>query len=381
MIQGNYWEVVAEDGKAYPYRLQQYTALLSAAKTMDVRLTAEVGTTYAIMDRRLSLSNNGVSGGGMLAFVGWGALASDGGASGGNTPPNAANDSAYASVPGVTLNIAAPGVLANDTDADVPAQTIKAVAAAGGTTPGGGTYLLNANGSFSYTPPSAAFVGADTFTYRATDGQALSASAATVTITVAEPSPPSLGTPLDTFDRADQDNLNAGAPAGVSWSQTASSSSPANVQISGSQAIAAAIDLGGQAIWNAPAFGPKQYAAFTASAHEKSALILKATGGTTASPDTYIRVRYEAANGIVVSTLMGGSTAAVFVKQAAFPGSAGGTLSAAVDEKGLVTVFQNNAYKGGVQLPDVPAWKGSGRIGFQLQTQGATINDFRGGNL
>ncbi len=382
MIQGNRWEVVAEDGKPYPYRLSQYTALLPAAKTLDLRLTAEVGTTYPIMDRRLNLSNNGVSGGGMLAFLRWGALAPvgggvGGGAGGANQPP-VANADPYASVPGVTLNIAAPGVLANDTDLDV-SQTIKAVAASGATS-GGGTYALNANGSFTYTPPSATFVGADTFTYRATDGQALSAlPAATITITVAPPLAPSLGTPLDAFGRADSNNL------GGSWSQTASEGSLANVQISGEQAIAAAIDLGGLAIWSlggpASVFGPNQYAAFTTSAHEKSALILKARGGSLASPDTYIRVRREGSQ-IVVATLMGGSTAALFVRQAGFPaGSGGNPLSAAVDAKGLVTVFQGGSYVGGVQLPDVPAWKGDGRIGIQLQTQGATIDNFIGGNL
>ena len=384
MAQGNYWEVVAEDGKAYPFRLQQYTAMLSAAKTMDVRLTAEVGTTYAIMDRRLSLSNNGMSGGGMLAFVGWGALASGGGTGSGNggvnQPPVASAAGPYSSVPGATLNVSAPGVLTYVTDADVPPQPIKAVAASGAAIPGGGTYALNANGSFTYTPPSATFVGTDTFTYRATDGQALSAlPAATVTITVTAPTAPSLVTPLDTFDRPNSNNL------GGSWSQTASESSPINVQISGNQAVAATIDLGGQAIWSlggaASVFGPNQYAAFTSiGSLERSALILKATGGTVASPDTYIRVRLEGSQ-IVVATLMGGSTAAVFVRQAAFPAGSGSTLSAAVDAKGLVTVFRGGNYVGGVQLPDVPAWNGGGRIGFQLQTQGATIDNFSGGSL
>ena len=88
MIQGNYWEVVAEDGKPYPYPTHQYTALLPAAKTMDVLLTPRWRRRYAIMDRRLSLSNNGMSDGGMLAFVGWGALASGGGTGSGNGGAN-----------------------------------------------------------------------------------------------------------------------------------------------------------------------------------------------------------------------------------------------------------------------------------------------------
>ena len=49
-------------------------------------------------------------------------------------------------------------------------------------TPGNGSLLLNADGSFSYTPPTD-FSGADSFTYRANDG-ALSSDPATVTLTV-----------------------------------------------------------------------------------------------------------------------------------------------------------------------------------------------------
>jgi hypothetical protein len=377
MLQGNYWEVVGEDGKPYPFRLPQYTAMLSAAKTIDVRLTAEVGTAYPIIDRRLNLSNNGMSGGGMLAFIGWGPLASGPGVGGNPDGSNrlpVANPDPYDAVKGVALNIPAPGVLANDIDADAAlGQTVKAVAASG-VTGAGGMYVLNANGSFSYTPPSAAFTGQDTFNYSATDGQALSAAPAAVTITVAEPTAPALA-PLDAFNRADSTNL------GGSWSQAASSGSLANIQISANQALAAATDLGGQAIWNAPPFGARQYAAFSANALDKSALILKATGGTTTSPDTYIRVRYEAGRGIVVSTMMSGATAALFVRQAVLPGDPSGLLSAAVDERGVVTVFQGASYKGGVQLPDVPAWKGGGRIGIQLQTQGAMIDNFSGGSL
>jgi hypothetical protein len=56
-------------------------------------------------------------------------------------------------------------------------------------------------------------------------------------------------------------------------------------------------------------------------------------------------------------------------------------LSAVVDAKGLVTVFQNGGFLGGVQLPDVGAWKGKGKIGIQLQTVGGTIDNFSGGSL
>ena len=51
------------------------------------------------------------------------------------------------------------------------------------TGPTNGTLTLNANGSFTYTP-NANFFGSDSFTYRANDGFADSATAARSTITV-----------------------------------------------------------------------------------------------------------------------------------------------------------------------------------------------------
>lgn len=389
MIQGNHWDLVAEDGKAYPYPRKQYTALLSAAKTMDVLLTRSAGATHAIIDRRLSLSNNGLPDGGMLAFLGTGAVAAAGGAGDpgvdANLAPIAAPD-AYVSVPGATLSVESTGVLGNDNPTDGP--VLKAVAMSGATTRGG-TYSLNANGSFTYVPPPPAsatlFTGTDTFDYQATDG-AKASNSATVTIDVATPAAPTFPGTLDAFDRA------AATSLGADWAQIAATGSPPDLQIQATAGIgsakAATASLGGQAIWiknpGAGVFGPRQGASFTLGAiAENSALILKATGGTTpASPANFIRVRYEASGEIVVSTLVGGSNTAVYVRHAGFPAlGSTGTLSAAVDERGLVTVFQNGAYIGGVQLPDVSVWKGNGRIGIQLQTEGASIDDFAGASL
>ena len=66
-----------------------------------------------------------------------------------------------------TLNIAAPGVLANDRDPDSPAAFLgrRAVRVAG---PSQGTLTLNQNGSFVYTPNKCGV--ADSFTYTADDG-------------------------------------------------------------------------------------------------------------------------------------------------------------------------------------------------------------------
>ncbi len=94
-----------------------------------------------------------------------------------NNPPVAVDDPGYAMFEDATLNIAAPGVLGNDTD--VEGDPLTAVL---DTNPANGTLTLNADGSFTYTP-NADFNGADSFTYRANDGLADS-NVATVTITV-----------------------------------------------------------------------------------------------------------------------------------------------------------------------------------------------------
>jgi uncharacterized repeat protein (TIGR01451 family) len=93
-----------------------------------------------------------------------------------NVPPTAADD-AYTTAANTTLTVAAPGGLANDTDANNDPLT--AILAAGPVT---GTLNLHADGSFTYTPPLG-YSGVVTFTYRANDGLADS-NAATASVTV-----------------------------------------------------------------------------------------------------------------------------------------------------------------------------------------------------
>jgi len=93
-----------------------------------------------------------------------------------NAAPVAVND-AFTTTTGVTLTIAAPGVLGNDTDADGNVLTAIKV-----TNPAHGTLTLNADGSFVYVPTDG-YYGSDSFTYKANDGTADS-NVATVTITV-----------------------------------------------------------------------------------------------------------------------------------------------------------------------------------------------------
>ena len=93
-----------------------------------------------------------------------------------NDPPVAVND-AYSTSEDTVLNVAAPGVLVNDTDVDLDPLTAVLVGNVSN-----GALTLYSNGSFIYTP-NADFNGADTFTYKAYDGIAYSGNA-TVTITV-----------------------------------------------------------------------------------------------------------------------------------------------------------------------------------------------------
>ncbi|HEX3287770.1 MAG TPA: Ig-like domain-containing protein, partial [Mycobacterium sp.] len=93
-----------------------------------------------------------------------------------NAAPVAAADS-YSTATNTAKVQAAPGVLANDTDAD--SDPLTAVLVSNVTH---GTLSLNANGGFTYTP-TAGYSGADTFTYKANDGTADS-NVATVSLTI-----------------------------------------------------------------------------------------------------------------------------------------------------------------------------------------------------
>jgi hypothetical protein len=95
----------------------------------------------------------------------------------GNIPPVAVADS-YSVNEDATLNVVAPGVLGNDTDADLDTLT----AALDSNVSNGSAITLDPNGSFSYTP-NGDYAGSDSFTYHANDGTDDS-NIVTVTITV-----------------------------------------------------------------------------------------------------------------------------------------------------------------------------------------------------
>jgi hypothetical protein len=95
-----------------------------------------------------------------------------------NTAPVAVADS-FSTRENVALAVGAPGVLANDTDAN--SHPLTAVLVSGPAN--AATFSLSTNGSFSFTS-SADFAGSTSFTYTANDGYNDS-NIVTVTITVA----------------------------------------------------------------------------------------------------------------------------------------------------------------------------------------------------
>lgn len=96
-----------------------------------------------------------------------------------NLAPSALDD-AYELQEDAPLEVAAPGVLANDGDAN-PTDVLGAVLASG---PLHGSLALHADGSFRYEPERN-YAGPDAFMYVASDG-ALQSSAAAVSLTVVE---------------------------------------------------------------------------------------------------------------------------------------------------------------------------------------------------
>lgn len=111
----------------------------------------------------------------------------------------------YGVVAGGQLDVSAPGVLANDSDADGDALTAELTRG-----PLNGTLTLTPSGSFTYTP-NAGFLGLDNFLYRAVAGGENSQTVQ-VDIQVID------GTPIarpDTYSVAEDTNLQISAANGV----------------------------------------------------------------------------------------------------------------------------------------------------------------------
>ena len=134
-------------------------------------------------------------------------------------PPTSAADS-YATPVNTTLNVATPGVLANDSSnggGTMTAQLISTVSS--------GTLALNANGSFTFTPPTG-FTGSTSFTYQAVNG-AGAGNVATVTIAVNAPVPTTVG---DSYSTQQGQALNVPAP-GILANDTSNGGGPLSAQL------------------------------------------------------------------------------------------------------------------------------------------------------
>jgi VCBS repeat-containing protein len=130
-----------------------------------------------------------------------------------NTAPVGAADS-YTTA-GVALTVGAPGVLANDRDAD--GQTLTATLVE---QPQSGTVTLLEDGSFTYTADSS-YTGPVTFTYRAFDGTDSASSTVTIAVAIhtstsviSSPSTPVEGQPVTLTATVSSLNAAAGTPSG-----------------------------------------------------------------------------------------------------------------------------------------------------------------------
>src|SRR5207248_2345907 len=122
-----------------------------------------------------------------------------------NDAPVAVNDS-YSTAEDTTLNVAAPGVLINDSDVD--GDALRTVLAS---QPPHGSLTLNSNGSFSYVP-AANYNGADSFTYQPTVPPRRSSDlTVSITITGVNDAPVAVN---DSYTTAEDTTLNIAA-AGV----------------------------------------------------------------------------------------------------------------------------------------------------------------------
>jgi VCBS repeat-containing protein len=124
------------------------------------------------------------------------------------------------------LSVSAPGVLANDTDADGNLLTAEMVSA-----PLHGTLSLLSDGSYTYQPSNDWF-GTDFFTYRASDAATYSAPA-TVTITVIEvvPAPPANALPTTAIAVTAPSSIKRGRAFYISGSLSPAHSASSNVSL------------------------------------------------------------------------------------------------------------------------------------------------------
>lgn len=145
------------------------------AKTFPVSV---LGDAVPEFDETFTVTLSSPAGAVLLAGTATGTILNDDGTP---QPPVVANDT-YTVPANTTLDVAAPDVLGND-QSPAPGLTAALIGA-----PAHGAVAVQANGAFTYTPQSG-YIGADAFTYRATNIAGPS-SLATVSIAVTAPTGP-----------------------------------------------------------------------------------------------------------------------------------------------------------------------------------------------
>lgn len=170
VLQGGYVDVVAEYGSPYPYQRKQFSVLLAAGQSKDALFTTDTVGKYALYDRRLRLTNNTQTQGGLMSFLN---VTADAGTPIAVPDPSGTTDED-------TVNTAID-LAGNDTDdvsinldsIYIPFQ------------PANGTVVANNNGTGTVTyTPNANFNGTDTFSYVINDNLGNTSNPADVTITV-----------------------------------------------------------------------------------------------------------------------------------------------------------------------------------------------------
>src|SRR5439155_58979 len=122
-----------------------------------------------------------------------------------NDAPVAANDDSYTTPEDTQLTVSAPGVLANDSDAEDRKSVVEVKRGADR-----GRLTLNADGSRA-SRAGLNFNDTDSFTYKANDGQAQS-GVATVTITVTPINDAPVAANDDSYTTPEDTQLTVSAP-------------------------------------------------------------------------------------------------------------------------------------------------------------------------
>ncbi len=171
VLQGQHMQLVAEDGKPFPYPREQYSALLPAGKTVDAILTPGAEGNYAVYDRRLHLTNGANAQGGLYATLSVQP----------NVPPTATADTATLDEDTSTVI----AVLANDSDAEGAVLVVTAVSMP---TANNGSVTINGDNTVTYTP-AANYAGDDSFTYSVSDGWSTAVGTVSLTVTPVSDAP------------------------------------------------------------------------------------------------------------------------------------------------------------------------------------------------